>query len=138
MGLNVTRQGNLHLHHIFHLYDSQLRIYIIIHIIVCSEGHLRQMRLFAENPHSVIDEFSRDFERGFLEILSHRHGTKRVLANRVYQEYIGDKHHVHMNSTMWSSLTGLCKYLGREGKAVVDETEKGAFVANCCNCCIYV
>lgn len=93
-----------------------------------SEGHLRQMRLFAENPNKFVDEFSKDFERGYLEVLSHRHGTKRVLANRVYQEYIADKNHVHMNSTCWSSLTAFCMYLGKEGKAVVDETEKGWFV----------
>ena len=33
-----------------------------------------------------------------------------------------------MNSTCWSSLTGLCKHLGREGKCIVDETEKGWFI----------
>lgn len=86
------------------------------------------MRLFAENPDQQIDEFSLEFERGFIEILSHRHGTKRVLANRVYQEYIGDKHHIHMNSTIWTSLTEICIYLGKEGKATVDETEKGWFI----------
>lgn len=42
--------------------------------------------------------------------------------------YIGDKNHIHMNATCWSSLTGLCKYLGKEGKCVVDETEKGWFI----------
>lgn len=55
-------------------------------------------------------------------------GTKRVLANRVYQEYIGDKHHIHMNATIWTNLTAFCLYLGREGKAVVDETERGWFI----------
>ena len=34
-----------------------------------------------------------------------------------------------MNSTHWTTLTGFAKYLGKEGKAVVDETEKGWFVA---------
>jgi DNA/RNA-binding protein KIN17 len=48
-----------------------------------------------------------------------------VLANKVYQEYIADKNHIRMNSTNWTSLTGFCLYLGREGKAVVDETERG-------------
>eukprot|EP01041_Mallomonas_annulata_P012107 gene12107-25400_t len=93
-----------------------------------SEGHLRAMRVFAENPNQVLSEYSREFEKGFIDTLSHRHGTKRVSANRVYQEYIGDKHHVHMNSTCWSSLTGLCKHLGKEGKCIVDETEKGWFI----------
>jgi DNA/RNA-binding protein KIN17 len=33
-----------------------------------------------------------------------------------------------MNATIWTSLTELCKHLGREGKAIVDETEKGWFI----------
>ena len=73
---------------------------------------MRQMRVFAENPHRVLDEFSREFEKGFLTILSHRHGTKRVKANVVYQEYIADKQHTHMNATCWTTLTGFCMYLG--------------------------
>jgi DNA/RNA-binding protein KIN17 len=82
------------------------------------------MRIFAENSGSIIDEFSQEFERGFVETMSHRHGTKRVQANRVYQEYIADKNHVHMNATIWTSLSEFVKYIGKEGKAVVDETEK--------------
>eukprot|EP01035_Chromulina_nebulosa_P017034 gene17034-22542_t len=93
-----------------------------------SDGHLRQMRVFADNPNRFVSDFSRDFERGYLEILSHRHGTKRVKANLVYQEYIADKNHVHMNSTAWSTLTGFIQHLSRDGKAIVDETEKGWFI----------
>ena len=103
-------------------------LYSYFLILFFSESHLRQMRLFAENPDQQIDEFSLEFERGFIEMLSYRHGTKRVQANRVYQEYIGDKHHIHMNATIWTSLTEICIYLGKEGKAVVDETEKGWFI----------
>jgi DNA/RNA-binding protein KIN17 len=86
------------------------------------------MRLFAENPNSVLDEFSRDFEKGFMDTLSRGHGTKRILSNKIYQEYIADKHHIHMNATVWTTLTGFVKYLGKEGKCVVDETEKGWFI----------
>jgi DNA/RNA-binding protein KIN17 len=86
------------------------------------------MRIFAENPNSILDSFSREFEKGFLQCLSHGHGSKRVLANRVYQEYIADKHHVHMNGTTWTTLSGFCKYLGKEGKAIVEETEKGWYI----------
>ena len=32
-----------------------------------------------------------------------------------------------MNSTCWVTLTSFIKHLGRTGKAVVDETEKGIF-----------
>lgn len=51
------------------------------------------------------------------------------MANRVYQEYIQDKHHIHMNATRWVTLAGFCKYMGRSGIAHVDETEKGWFIA---------
>lgn len=33
-----------------------------------------------------------------------------------------------MNATRWSSLTGLCRHLGRTGKVIADETEKGWFI----------
>lgn len=62
-------------------------------------------------------------------VLVNRFGTKRILANRVYQEYIGDKSHLHMNATRWVTLTEFVKHLGRTGVAKVDETEKGWFIA---------
>jgi len=58
-----------------------------------------------------------------------RFGTKRVRVNQVYQEYIADKHHLHMNSTRWVTLTEFTKHLGRTGVGRVDETEQGWFIA---------
>jgi DNA/RNA-binding protein KIN17 len=58
-----------------------------------------------------------------------RFTTNRVKANNVYQEYIQDKHHLHMNSTRWVSLTEFIKHLGRSGIVRVDETEKGLFIS---------
>ena len=34
-----------------------------------------------------------------MDILRRQYGTRRVLANSVYQEYIKDKDHYHMNAT---------------------------------------
>lgn len=93
-----------------------------------SESHQRQLLLFADNQRKYMDEFSYEFQKGYLEILSRQYGSKRVLANRVYQEYISDRNHLHMNATRWLSLTGFVKWLGRTGKCIVDETEKGWFV----------
>ncbi|XP_064632494.1 DNA/RNA-binding protein KIN17-like [Lineus longissimus] len=93
-----------------------------------SESHQRQILLFAENPDQYVDDFSSDFKDGYVELLRRRFGTKRVSANQVYQEYINDRDHVHMNSTQWETLTTFVKWLGREGHCVVDETEKGWFV----------
>jgi len=93
-----------------------------------SESHQRQLLLVAENPHRYVDGFSREFQEGFVELLSRRFGTKRVHSNMVYQEYIHDRHHLHMNSTKWLTLTEFVKHLGREGICTVDQTEKGWFI----------
>ena len=93
-----------------------------------SEAHIRQMKIFAEDPTKAMTGYSVDFERNFLTLLSRRFGTKRVAANVAYKEYISDKQHVHMNSTRWTTLTGFVQYLGKQGHCVVDETDKGWFI----------
>ena len=93
-----------------------------------SEAHQRQLLIFADNPGKFLGNFSKEFEDGFMSLLKRAHGTKRVEANKVYQEYIHDKDHVHMNATRWESLTGFIHYLGRTGKCVVDQTEKGWYI----------
>ncbi|XP_031840547.1 kin17 DNA and RNA binding protein [Nomia melanderi] len=93
-----------------------------------SESHHRQLLLFADNAHRYMDQFSREFSSGYLNLLKRQFGTRRVPANRVYQEYISDRGHIHMNATIWVTLTAFVKYLGRTGQCVVDETEKGWYV----------
>lgn len=93
-----------------------------------SESHQRQLLLFAECPGKYLGTFSQEFAESFLELLKRRFGTKRVHANQVYQEYIADKQHLHMNATRWLTLTSFVKWLGREGHCSVDETEKGWFI----------
>ncbi|KAK8964042.1 hypothetical protein KSP40_PGU017769 [Platanthera guangdongensis] len=56
------------------------------------------------------------------------HRFSRVAATVVYNEYISDRHHVHMNSTEWATLTEFVNYLGRTGKCKVEETPKGWFI----------
>ncbi|XP_032526154.2 DNA/RNA-binding protein KIN17 [Danaus plexippus] len=94
-----------------------------------SESHQRQLLLFADNASKYIDEFSKEFSDGYVELLRRQFGTKRVNANKVYQDYISHRDHLHMNATQWETLTDFVKWLGREGKCVVDETEKGWYVA---------
>ncbi|KAI3387587.1 hypothetical protein SNEBB_001038 [Seison nebaliae] len=93
-----------------------------------SESHQRQLLTFTENPGRFLDEFSRTFHQSYLTTLKHRFGTKRVHANLIYQEFIKDRFHVHMNSTKWYTLTGYIKWLGKEGICLVDETDKGWFI----------
>ena len=93
-----------------------------------SESHLRNMQIFSSNAGGMLDGMSREFETVFCSMLRMRHGTSRVNANNVYQEVIQDKHHIHMNATKWTSLSTFVQYLGKTGKCVVEETERGWYV----------
>jgi DNA/RNA-binding protein KIN17 len=93
-----------------------------------SEGHQRMMRIFRENRSTILDNYSREFEKCFMDLVRRRWRTKRVFANKVYNEYISDRHHVHMNATIWESLSSFVKYLGRTKQCEVDQTEKGWYV----------
>ena len=93
-----------------------------------SESHLRQMELFAQNPEHYLEALSQEFEESFLTLLSRRFNTKRVEANRVYNEFVQDKDHTHMNSTKWESLSGFVQYLSTSGKVLVDESDKGLYI----------
>ncbi|KAE9411250.1 hypothetical protein BT96DRAFT_961216 [Gymnopus androsaceus JB14] len=96
-----------------------------------SESHLRQMLVVGEHRWKAHLQFLSGIPVHFSSLFfpDGSFGTKRVRANQVYQEYISDKHHQHMNSTRWVTLTEFIKHLGRSGIAKVDETEKGWFIA---------
>ncbi|KAJ5466131.1 hypothetical protein N7530_009918 [Penicillium desertorum] len=94
-----------------------------------TEGHVRQMMIIGEDPRKHIREFSREFERTFLETLRTTHGTKPINVNHFYNQIVADKQHIHMNSTEWKSLSQFAAYLGREGKCRVEDTEKGLVIA---------
>ncbi|SGZ24070.1 BQ5605_C023g09696 [Microbotryum silenes-dioicae] len=94
-----------------------------------SESHLRQMLVVGESAGKHITDYTKNFQNDFVTLLSRRWGTKRVRINQVYQEFISDKNHLHMNATRFTSLTEFAKHLGREGIAHVDENEKGWWVS---------
>ncbi|GAB6021500.1 DNA/RNA-binding protein kin17 [Chamberlinius hualienensis] len=93
-----------------------------------SESHQRQLLLFADCPGKYLGSFSGEFQTSFMDLLRRRFGTRRVQANVVYQEYIHDRNHLHMNATKWLTLTGFVQHLGRTGLCKVEQTEKGWFI----------
>ncbi|VDP93535.1 unnamed protein product [Echinostoma caproni] len=95
---------------------------------MCQKQCRDEMKLFAENGGKFVSGFSSEFLKGYLDILRRQFGGKRVHSNVVYQEYIKDKEHIHMNATRWHTLTGLCMWLGKQGICRVDETEKGWYI----------
>ncbi|CAN6271398.1 unnamed protein product [Urochloa humidicola] len=93
-----------------------------------SESHQRQMQVFGMAPERVVEGFSEEFLDTFLALIRRAHRHSRVAATVVYNEYIADRHHVHMNSTRWATLTEFVKFLGREGYCKVEDTPKGWFM----------
>ena len=84
-----------------------------------SESHQRKMKLFIAAPQKFMGQFSKEFDHGFMQILRLK-GGRRVKANEVYQDYIANRQHIHMNATVWSTLSGYVMYLGKTGKAKVE------------------
>ncbi|KAF0893558.1 hypothetical protein E2562_026974 [Oryza meyeriana var. granulata] len=93
-----------------------------------SESHQRQMQIFGQAPDRVIEGFSEEFLEAFLTLLRRTHRHSRIAATVVYNEFIADSHHVHMNSTRWATLTEFVKFLGREGHCKVEDMPKGWFI----------
>lgn len=93
-----------------------------------SEGHIRQMQVFCEDPNRFMDEYSRLFEKEFMRLMKTRFCRTRVLANTVYTNLISDKSHIHMNATIWFTLTDFVLYLGNTGKCKIESTERGWYL----------
>lgn len=94
-----------------------------------SAAHLRQLAVFAQNQKKVVQDYSEQFRRAFLSVLTLTYQNSRVAANKVYNEVIAHKEHVHMNATRWTSLTEFVKDLASQGVCAVEETDKGLFVS---------
>lgn len=95
---------------------------------IMSESHQRQALIVSEDPEKFVSGYSKQFIDAFMYILRTRYRTKRILANTIFQEYIKERDHVHMNSTRWTSLTEFAKWLGENGYVTVDDSERGVMV----------
>merc|ERR1719450_44845 len=60
--------------------------------------------------------------------MSHSYRSTRVLANTVYCDMIANRHHTHMNSTIWVTLSNFVQYLGRTNQCTIDKTPKGWYI----------
>ncbi|KAI7867907.1 domain of Kin17 curved DNA-binding protein-domain-containing protein [Mucor mucedo] len=73
------------------------------HII--SASYQCQALLVTANPGRYFYNFLDEFKKEIRNLLSRRHGTKRVFASKMYQKYIAHKEHIHVNATRWNSLS---------------------------------
>ncbi|XDT05787.1 Zinc-finger double-stranded RNA-binding [Nakaseomyces glabratus] len=89
---------------------------------VKSPSHLKNISTVTQDD---ILEFTKLFEENFLNTLKTNHGEKKIAVNKLYNEIIKDRDHIHMNATSFKSLTGFIKYLSKEGKIKVYDDNIG-------------
>ena len=121
----IKAKGMLKLKHFCQLCQKQCRDDAGFRAHCQSESHLRQIALFDQNKKNFMNDYSQQFKQGFIDTLKTCYQTAKVSANKVYQDFIRDRQHIHMNSTVWSTLTEFIIHLGKEGICEVEETEKG-------------
>jgi len=90
-----------------------------------TEGHLRQVAIFSQNAGGFIDDYSKEFEKAFMELVRRRWRFKDILIKKAYNEFIQDKEHVHMNATRWLTLTEFAHHLAKAGLCDIRESEEG-------------
>lgn len=94
-----------------------------------SEQHKLQMDILLQNPQQFMDEYSREFEDSFMHLMETRYRSQRVLANIVYRDVISDRNHIHMNATVWETLSQFVSYLEKSKKVrVVERTLKDSVI----------
>lgn len=93
-----------------------------------SEAHLRQMEVFEQNSKKILNDYSKQFESAFMKLMRTRYSKAKVLANTVYNDVIHDRNHIHMNSTIWTTLTEFIHYLSNTNKCIVENSDRGWYI----------
>lgn len=94
-----------------------------------SESHVRKIDAIASNLGRTTETYSQRCVAAFLNLLRLNHGEKSVKANRFYQTYIADPHHIHLKDTRWGSLTPFVEWLGHEGLCCFEKKDDGIYIA---------
>jgi DNA/RNA-binding protein KIN17 len=67
---------------------------------------------FNSCPQKFTGGFSAKFEREFSELFRIKYGyNKYYPLNKVYNDFIHDRHHTHLAATRWKSLGAFSNYL---------------------------
>lgn len=91
---------------------------------LASNFHNLNIQRVAQNPDYFINNYSLEFEKGFLDIIKRNYPEVYVSSNKVYQEYISDSTNTHLNATKWTNLSSFIKYLKETNKCEVIYDEK--------------
>jgi DNA/RNA-binding protein KIN17 len=89
-----------------------------------SDHHKKNLQIVSKNPEFFINQYSNEFQNGFLDILKRGYQNQFESSNKVYQDYISDRFATHLNATKWTTLTGFVKHLEETGKCELAISEK--------------
>ena len=89
---------------------------------------MNQMLLFAENKDHYLEAHSKEFQSEFMSLLRSKFKEPTEL-NVVYQEYIRNSDHMHLNATKWSTLTQFAQHLTNSGLISVEDRDSKAYIA---------
>lgn len=95
---------------------------------VKTRTHLTYLEEVMKDPDSHISKHSKNFEKGFIEIIKWKYKNQFVSANKVYLEYIKDSSSSHLNATKWGNLTRFIFSMKRKGRFEVNEEGEGKFL----------
>lgn len=92
-----------------------------LHIV--SPSHISKEQQHSQN--NTVLKWSQQFEGDFVYTLKSLSRDNPITANRVYNELIRDKSHVHLNSTRWRSLSAFINHLQHKNvvKVLASEPE---------------
>mmetsp|Transcript_24045 Transcript_24045/g.42729 ORF Transcript_24045/g.42729 Transcript_24045/m.42729 type:complete len:313 (-) Transcript_24045:166-1104(-) len=93
-----------------------------------SQSHQRNMLEFMQNPNQYIDQFSSEFKEEFMRLLSHRWPHSWVLAVKVHHCTLSSRKQVHLNATVWETLTDFVNHIQQEELVEVQQSEEGVLV----------
>lgn len=72
---------------------------------------MKMMRQYNEDPEYYVEQFSKEFEDAFFEILKEKYKDTKIGSNKVYEDMIRKIDHVHLNGTKWTKLNDFIQYL---------------------------
>lgn len=88
---------------------------------VASPSHLANQQKHSQD--NSVAKWSQQFESDFIHVLKSFPRDSPTTANRVYNELIRDKAHIHLNATRWRSLSAFVNYLNQKKTVIVHATE---------------
>ena len=84
--------------------------------------HLEKMKEFSENPDKFLNEWSEEFEAGFLKVLRDlKVSGQSVSTKKIYSKFLSDPGNTKITATRWDHIDSFLREMKEKGKLFEDE-----------------